>query len=116
MVFTILVYTLTVSFGDIGKAVCVVLMVIQVAGSGGTFPIDVAPGVFRAMYPFLPFVHSMNAMKETIAGFYGTTYIRSLLILQIYLIGSLVLGLVLRKPIVKLNDRFMERLEETKIM
>ena len=116
IVFTMVIYTLTVSFGDIGKAICVVLMVIQVAGSGGTFPIDVAPKFFRIMYPFLPFVHSMNAMKETIAGFYGTTYIRSLLILQIYLIGSLVLGLVLRKPIVKLNDRFMERLEETKIM
>lgn len=116
MVFTMVIYTLTVSFGDIGKAICVVLMVIQVAGSGGTFPIDVAPKFFRTMYPFLPFVYSMNAMKETIAGFYGATYTRSLWILQIYLIGSLVLGLVLRKPIVKLNDRFMERLEETKIM
>lgn len=116
MVFTMVIYTLTVSFGDIGKALCVVLMVIQVAGSGGTFPIDVAPKFFRLMYPFLPFVYSMNAMKETIAGFYGATYTRSLLILQIYLIGSLVLGLLLRKPVVKLNDRFMERLEETKIM
>lgn len=116
IVFTMVIYTLTVSFGDIGKALCVVLMVIQVAGSGGTFPIDVAPKFFRRMYPFLPFVYSMDAMKETIAGFYGLTYVRSLLILQIYLIGALVLGLVLRKPVVKLNDRFMERLEETKIM
>lgn len=116
IVFTMVIYTLTISFGDIGKALCVVLMVIQVAGSGGTFPIDVAPKFFRRMYPFLPFVYSMDAMKETIAGFYGLTYVRSLLILQIYLIGALVLGLVLRKPVVKLNDRFMERLEETKIM
>lgn len=116
MVFTVLVYTLTVSFGDIGKAVCVVLMVIQVAGSGGTFPIDVAPGVFRAMYPFLPFVHSMNAMKETIGGFYGHVYGKELLLLQNYVLASLVLGLVLRRPVITLNERFAEKLEETNLM
>ena len=116
MVFTVLVYTLTVSFGDIGKAVCVVLMVIQVAGSGGTFPIDVAPGVFRAMYPFLPFVHSMNAMKETIGGFYGHVYGKELLLLQNYVLASLVLGLVLRRPVITLNERFEEKLEETNLM
>lgn len=116
MVFTVLVYTLTVSFGDIGKAVCVVLMVIQVAGSGGTFPIDVAPGVFRAIYPFLPFVHSMNAMKETIGGFYGHVYGKELLLLQNYVLASLVLGLVLRRPVITLNERFAEKLEETNLM
>lgn len=116
MVFTVLVYTLTVSFGDIGKAVCVVLMVIQVAGSGGTFPIDVAPGVFRSVYPFLPFVHSMNAMKETIGGFYGHVYGKELLLLQIYVLASLVLGLVLRRPVITLNERFEEKLEETNLM
>ena len=116
MVFTILVYTLTVSFGDIGKAVCVVLMVIQVAGSGGTFPIDVAPGVFRAIYPFLPFVYSMNAMKETIGGFYGHVYGKELLLLQNYVLASLVLGLVLRRPVITLNERFAEKLEETNLM
>ena len=38
-----IIYTLTVSFGDIGKAISVVLLVVQVAGTGGTFPIEVAP-------------------------------------------------------------------------
>ena len=42
-VFTLLVYSLTLSFGDIGKAVAVVIMVIQIAGSGGTFPIELLP-------------------------------------------------------------------------
>lgn len=91
-------------------------MVIQVAGSGGTFPIDVAPRFFKTLYPFLPFVHSMNAMKETIGGFYGTMYLQSLLNLVLYLAFALILGLVLRKPIMEINDRFTERLEETKLM
>lgn len=115
-IFTILIYTLTISFADIGKALCVVLMVVQVAGSGGTFPIDVAPPFFRRIYPFLPFVHSMNAMKEAIGGFYKNTFWRELLLLQNYLAGVLLLGLVLRKPVMRLNTAFSEKLEDTKIM
>ena len=66
IVYVNIIYTLTVSFGDIGKAVSVILLVIQVAGSGGTFPIEVAPAFFKAVYPLLPFVHSMRAIRETI--------------------------------------------------
>ena len=74
IVYVSIIYALTVSFGDIGKAICVVLLVMQVAGSGGTFPIEVAPEFFQKVYPLLPFTHSMNAMRECIAGFYGNTY------------------------------------------
>ena len=115
-VYVNLIYALTVSFGDIGKAVAVVLMVMQVAGSGGTFPIQCAPKFFRVVYPLLPFTHSMNAMRECIAGFYGTTYIKELCMLGAFLIPSLLLGLLLRKPIIKLNDAFIEKLEDTKLI
>ncbi len=116
IVYVNIIYTLTVSFGDIGKAASVVLLVVQVAGSGGTFPIEVAPKFFQAVYPLLPFVHSMAAMRETIGGMYGMTYWIELGKLGIFLILSLVVGLLLRKPIIRLNDAFTEKLEETKIM
>lgn len=116
LVYVNVIYTLTVSFGDIGKAICVVLMVMQVAGSGGTFPIEVAPEFFKKVYPLLPFVHSMNAMRECIGGFYGNTYWYELGILLTVLIPSLLLGLLLRRPIIRFNEAFMEKLEETKIM
>ncbi len=116
IVFVNLLYTLTVSFGDIGKAICVVLMVIQVAGSGGTFPIEMTPTFFQRLYVLLPFTHGMAAMRECIAGFYGNTYWKELGILSLYLIASLLLGLVLRKPIIRLNDAFNEKLEETKVI
>ena len=116
IVYVNIIYTLTVSFGDIGKAVSVVLLVVQVAGSGGTFPIEVAPAFFKAVYPLLPFVHSMAALRETIGGMYGMTYWIELGKLGIFLILSLILGLVLRKPIIRMNEAFAEKLEETKIM
>ncbi len=115
-VYVLIIYTLTISFGDIGKAVCVVLMVIQMAGSGGTFPIETAPKVFQLLYPFLPFVHTMNALRECIAGMYQNTYWIEMGYLLLYLIPTLLLGLVLRRPIIRLNHFFEEKLEEVKFI
>lgn len=116
IVFVNIIYTLTVSLGDIGKAVSVILLVVQVAGTGGTFPIEVAPKFFQAVYPLLPFTHSMAALRETVGGMYGMNYWIDLGKLAIFLVISLFVGLVLRKPIIKLNDAFTEKLEETKLM
>lgn len=116
LVFVNIIYTLTVSLGDIGKAVSVILLVVQVAGTGGTFPIEVAPSFFRVVYPLLPFTHSMAALRETVGGMYGMNYWIDLGKLAIFLGISLIVGLVLRKPIIKANDAFTEKLEETKLM
>ena len=115
-VYVNIIYALTVSFGDVGKAIAVVLMVMQVAGSGGTFPIQCAPAFFQKVYPLLPFVHSMNAMRECIAGFYGMNYWIELGKLALFLIPALLLGLILRKPVIKLNDAFTEKLESTHLI
>ena len=113
VVYVNIIYTFTVSFGDVGKAICVVLLVMQVAGSGGTFPIEVAPEIFQK---FLPFTHSMTAMRECVAGFYQYTYWAELGIMCLFLLASLFLGLVLRKPVIRLNELFIEKLEDTKLM
>lgn len=115
LVYVNLIYTLCVSFGDIGKAVSVILMVLQVAGTGGNFPIELAPAFFQKLYNALPFVYSMNAMRETVAGFYGNYYWNQLGTLLLYLIPSLVLGLILRMSIIRWNEHFEEKLESTKL-
>lgn len=115
-VFTLLVYSLTLSFGDIGKAVAVVIMVIQIAGSGGTFPIELLPSVYRNIYIFFPFPYVINAMRETIGGMYGNMYVKSLLQLMIFAAAALVLGLVIRKPFIKWNHFVEKRMEDTKMM
>ena len=115
-VFTLLVYSLTLSFGDIGKAVAVVIMVIQIAGSGGTFPIELLPSVYRNIYIFFPFPYAINAMRETIGGMYGNMYVKSLLQLMIFAAAALVLGLVIRKPFIRWNHFVEKRMEDTKMM
>lgn len=115
-VFSNMIYTLTVSFGDIGKAVAVVLLVMQVAGSGGTFPIEMTADFFQDVYPFLPFTHAINAMHAAMAGAYGMEYWAELGILASYLLPSLALGLVFRRPVIRANQWIIEKLEETKLM
>lgn len=116
LVFSNIVYTLTVSFGDIGKAVAVVLLVMQVAGSGGTFPIETLPKFFQMLYPFLPFPHAIDAMYAAMAGSYGNEYLLDMVYLALFLIPSLLLGLVLRKPVIRLNNWVSRNLESTKVM
>lgn len=115
-VFSNMIYTLTVSFGDIGKAIAVVLLVMQVAGSGGTFPIEMTADFFQAVYPFLPFTHAINAMHAAMAGAYGMEFWIELGTLALYLIPSLALGLVFRRPVILANRWIIEKLEETKLM
>jgi putative membrane protein len=116
LVFSNIVYTLTVSFGDIGKAIAVVLLVMQVAGSGGTFPIETLPKFFQILYPFLPFPHAIDAMHAAMAGSYGNEYLLDMVYLALFLIPSLLLGLVLRKPVIRLNNWVSRNLESTKVM
>ncbi len=116
MVFAIIMYTLTISFGDVGKAIAVILLVIQVAGSGGTFPIEMTPQFFQNMAALMPFTYAMTAMRECIGGFYGNTYWISLGYLAVYAAAFMLLGIFLRKPIIRLNEMLAEKLESTKLM
>lgn len=115
-VFTLIIYTLTVSFGDVGKALSVILLVIQIGGSGGTFPIECTPQFFQNVYPFLPFTYTIKAMRECVAGMYGMYYWWDLLALLAFVPVALLLGLVLRKPLIKVNHFFEKRLEDTDVM
>ena len=115
-VFAIIMYSLTISFGDVGKAVAVIMLVIQVAGSGGTFPIEMTPQFFQNTANLMPFTYAMTAMRECIGGLYGNTYWTSLGSLAIYAGAFMFLGIVLRKPIIRLNEMVSEKLESTKLM
>ncbi len=116
-VFAFFVYTLTVSFGNVGKALSVILLVVQVAGSGGIFPIEMSGGIYEVLYPFLPFVYGMKALQACVAGIYGMELVQSLAYIVVSLgTFSLLLGLVIRKPIIKFNNFSHEQLSKTKLM
>lgn len=114
--FTLLIYSLALAFGDVGKAAAVVIMVIQIAGSGGTFPIELLPSIYRNIYIFFPFPYAINAMRETIGGMYGSDYMKYLGELLIFAVAALLIGLVIRLPFVKINHFVEKRMEDTGLM
>ena len=114
--FSLINYALVFALDNIGMAASVIVMVMQVAGSGGTFPPQMLPKAFQAVYPFLPFVHAEKAMRCAIAGLFGADYWLAMGRLALFLVPSLLLGLLLRKPVVRLNHWIEEKIESTKLM
>ena len=115
-VFVLLIYALTISFGDVGKAIVVVVMVLQIAGSSGSYPIEILPPVFGKIYKFFPFPHAINAMREALCGTYKHDFARYLSYLLIFAALALVIGLYIRKPFLGMNRFVSEKLEETEVL
>lgn len=116
MVFTLLMYSLTVAFGNIGEALAIILMVIQVAGSGGTFPIEVLPEAYKMIYNFIPFPYAMDALRECVGGAYGNYYWECIGRLLIFAVAALFIGLILRIPFVRINKAIEKSKESTGVM
>lgn len=115
-VFVLLIYSLTISFGDIGKAIVVVVMVVQIAGSSGSYPIEILPEIFAKIYRFFPFPYAINAMREALCGVYGQDYLVYLLELLLFGALALLIGLVVRSPFLNVNRFVSEKLEETEVI
>ena len=113
--FSLLIYSLALSFGDVGKAIVVVVMVLQIAGSSGTFPIELLPDIYQKIYRFFPFPYAIDAMRECICGLYGDYSITQLLFLLLFCAAALVIGLLVRRPFMGLNHFMEAKLEETEL-
>lgn len=116
LVFVLLIYALTLSFGDVGKAIVVVVMVVQIAGSSGSYPIEILPVIFSKIYRFFPFPYAINAMREALCGTYGLDYWRYLAELMLFAVLGVVIGLIVRRPFIGLNRFVTEKIEETEVL
>ena len=114
--FSLLIYSLALSFGDVGKAIVVVIMVMQIAGSSGTFPIELLPAIYQKIYRFFPFPYAIAAMRECICGMYGNYYWQQIGFLLLFAAAALLIGLLVRRPFMGLNHFMEEKLEETELL
>ena len=115
-VYINLIYGLASSFKHIGKALCVILVILQIPGGAGTYPIEMTPTFFQRLHPLLPFTYSIRAMRETIAGSYGNTYAESLGALLLFLPIALIIGLLLKPLLSMVNAMIDQKLRATGIM
>lgn len=115
IVFTVIVYSLVAVAGNVGKVMGIILLVLQVAGSGGTFPIQMTPKFFQAINPFLPFTYAISFAREAIGGVVTSVLIKDIIILSIYLVVFLLIGILFKKPLNKLLEGFVESFNKSEI-
>ena len=115
-VYVNMIYALAITFKHTGKAICVLLVILQIPGSAGTYPIEMTPGFFRALHPLLPFTYGINAMREAMAGMYENHYWKYMLFLALFLPPVFIIGLGIRPLMLNLNRMFDKKLEETGLM
>lgn len=115
-VYINIIYALAVAFRHIGKAVAVILVIVQIPGASGLYPIELMPDFFRDLHPWLPFTYGINAMRGPIAGTYANHYWLDMMHLSWYLPVALFVGLVVRRYAMNLNALFDRRLGDTDLM
>lgn len=62
--FLAIIEFLIENFGDIGKFVALIILVLQLGASGGTFPIETVTKGFRFLNPMLPMTYTIKLLKE----------------------------------------------------
>ena len=115
-VYVNIIYALSVAFKHIGKAIGVILVIVQIPGSSGMYPIEMMPPFFNWLHPLLPFTYGINAMRECVGGMYGMDYIINLGVLFIFVAIALVIGVWLRPLLLNLNLLFDRQLAATGVM
>lgn len=68
--FMIMVYVLVALFGNVGKGIAIIILVLSISGGGGNYPIQVSGKFFQMINPFLPFTHAVNLLRESAGGIY----------------------------------------------
>ena len=95
LLFSAIIYTTVCLLGNVGKAVCIILLVLQIGSSGGTFPIQMTSRFFQILYPKVPFTYSIGLLREALGGVYIPAVNRDMKILLTYLVITLVGGAIL---------------------
>ena len=110
IVFVTIIYTAASILHDVGKAIIIVILVVQMAGASGNFPIEVTPILFQKIYPFLPFTYAINGMRQVMAGIVYSILFRDMAILCTYMVISLIVGILLKGVLSKLVTMFVNKL------
>ncbi|MBW6410536.1 YhgE/Pip domain-containing protein [Clostridium weizhouense] len=115
IVFAFIVYSACSVFGNVGKVIGIVLLVLQIGGSGGTFPIELTPKFFQRLNPLLPFTYAISFLRECIGGIVKEVLIKDIIALSVYIMISIIIGIVLKKPFSRIVNKFSNKFKESGI-
>ena len=113
VVFVSMIYSLVSVLGNVGKALAIVLLVLQLSSSGGTFPVVLLPSFFQYIHPYLPFTYAISLMREAVGGIVWGTVYNNIVILAIFGIVAVIIGAWLKEPINKLGTPIKQKLKKS---
>ena len=116
IVFIIIIYTAVSVYGYGGIIMGVVLLVIQVAGTSGTFPIEVNPADFQRLAPILPFTYAISGIRQLMAGIVYSILLRDTVVLFGFMTTAILIGVLFRKHAHKRRSKYVDKLKESSIM
>jgi putative membrane protein len=116
IVFIIIIYTLCSVFGNIGKGLSIILLVLQISSSGATFPVSLTPAFFQALHPFMPFTYAGSMLRETVGGMIQAIVIQDFFYLLVFMGISLLIGIVLKPYLSERIQRTAEKARSSKII
>lgn len=116
LMFMGILYALVALFGNVGKGLGIIILVLSISGAGGNFPIQLSGKFFQAINPFLPFTYAVNLIRETVGGIYWPNMWQDIGVLTLYGIGFFVLGLLLKEPLTPLMAKLHENATRSKII
>lgn len=114
-VFMTLIYSLVSLFGVVGKGIAIVLLVFQISGTGGIYPIEIMNQMFGFLYPYLPMTYAINMVREAQLGLIWANYIPAFLVLFGLGIVVFILSFILKRSFDKRTKYFEEKLEESNL-
>lgn len=112
-IFITIIYTLVSVFGDVGKAMVIVFLVLQIAGSGGTYPAMLLPEFFQTINPFLPFTYAIDLLREAVGGIIWSKAIKDMLVLALFGSVFFALGAFFKQPINKHTRKLAKKSRES---
>lgn len=113
LVFSMIIYTLVSVFGNIGKALALIIMVLQVSASGGTFPIQLTPKFFQNISPMLPFTYAIGGMREAEGGIILSSLYYNARILSLYFFIAIIIAIFLKEKVNKSSEKFSKKMKES---
>ena len=113
VVFMILIYSIISAIGTVGKGVAVILLVFQISGTGGIYPIEIMPKLFQALHPYLPMTYGISLVREAQLGVVWSNYWPALIILLGIGIATVIAAMLIKEKADKASKYFEEKLEES---
>ncbi|MBS4210075.1 YhgE/Pip domain-containing protein [Bacillus sp. FJAT-50079] len=115
LVFMIIVYTLVSVFGNVGKAMAIIILVLQIAGSGGTYPVVLLPSFFQWISPFLPFTYAVDLMREAVGGIIWKRVWMDIGFLSAFSLLFVCIGTILKEPLNRRMEIMLKKSKESGI-